>query len=87
MENDLESAAGRLLSSADGKRIAAKRGELEDLAASEDGRAVADALNGRGLENALRTGDMEAVRSALTGALQSDAGARLAEKLRGILGK
>ncbi len=87
MGNELKDAAEKFLSGSDGRRISEKRGDLERIASSRDGEAVRGMLERGGFERAVERGDTEAVKSAVSEVLKTEAGARLIEQLRGIMGK
>lgn len=87
MAENLDRAAKEFMASADGKRLAGKKGDIERLASSSDGQKVKAMLQGNGIENALERGDMNAVKSTLTNVLKTDEGARLMNALQNMLGK
>jgi len=62
-----------------------KSGELEKLAASEDGRKLGQMLDAQALQSALRSGDAGAVRGLLGGVLGTPEGQRLAGRLKALL--
>ena len=55
---------------------------LQAIADSTDGQRFADALEARKIEQAARTGDTELLRQILTQVLSTDAGQRLAGKVK-----
>ena len=55
---------------------------LQAIADSTDGQRFADALDAQKLEQAARTGDTELLRQILTQVLSTDAGQRLAGKVK-----
>ena len=85
MANDLKNAADRFMSTPEGKKLAGKKGQLEKLASSRDGQAVKSILRGRNIEEAVKKGDTEAIKSALSEILKTDAGARLASQLQELM--
>lgn len=87
MGNELQNAAERYLSGAEGKVLSEKRGEIQRIAASGDGEKVRAMLEKGGFEKAVRDGDAESVKKAVTDVLNTDAGARLVDKLREIMGQ
>ena len=67
------------------KRELARDGRLKRLQAiadSTDGQRFADALDAQKIEQAARTGDTELLRQILTQVLSTDAGQRLAGKVK-----
>jgi hypothetical protein len=85
MNEDLQKAATEFLSTEEGKRIAGKRGELEKLAESADGKRVRALLDGDKLQKAAESGDMNALSALLSGALNTEEGARLAKRLQNLI--
>ena len=66
--------------------LESKKSEIQALAESSDGRKVKEILDKNGsIEKALADGDMNAVKSAITGILNTDSGARLAKQLSELL--
>ena len=55
---------------------------LQAIADSADGQRLADALDAQRIELAARTGDTETLRQILTQVLSTDAGQRLAGKVK-----
>ena len=55
---------------------------LQAIADSTDGQRFADALDAQKIEQAERTGDTELLRQILTQVLSTDAGQRLAGKVK-----
>ena len=55
---------------------------LQAIADSADGQRFADALDAQKIEQAARTGDTELLRQILTQVLSTDAGQRLAGKVK-----
>ena len=55
---------------------------LQEIADSTDGQKFADALDAQKIEQAARTGDTELLRQILTQVLSTDAGQRLAGKVK-----
>ena len=67
------------------KQELARAGRLQRLQAiadSTDGQRFADALDAQKIEQAARTGDTELLRQILTQVLSTDAGQRLAGKVK-----
>lgn len=77
--------AAELLNSPDGKKIMEKRGELERLAATADGKKVRELLGGDKIEQAAKSGDIASIAASLQAALKTEEGARLAERLRELM--
>jgi hypothetical protein len=83
MEKNISSG---FFSSAEARRLAEKKTELAQLAASEDGKRVRDALSGGGdITGAFERGDMETVTGAISGILSTPEGARLAKALQDLM--
>ena len=61
---------------------AGRRQRLQAIADSTDGQRFADALDAQKIEQAARTGDTELLRQILTQVLSTDAGQRLAGKVK-----
>ncbi|MDR0447011.1 MAG: hypothetical protein LBH17_08355 [Oscillospiraceae bacterium] len=74
-----------VFSPAELKKLAGRRGEIERLAESEDGKRVRALLSGTDLESAARSGDIASITSAVRSALSTEEGARLAQQLRGLM--
>ncbi len=87
MDNDLRRAADSFLSGEDGKKIADKRSEIERLASSSDGESVKAMLDSAGFEDAVRRGDTNALRDALSGIIKTDSGARLVKNLQELMSR
>lgn len=87
MAGNLDKAAKDFMSSADGRRLAGKKGDIERLAFSSDGQRVKAMLQNNGIENALERGDMDAVKSTLSDVLKTSEGTRLMSALQNMLGK
>ena len=64
------------------KQELARDGRLQAIADSTDGQRFADALDAQKIEQAARTGDTELLRQILTQVLSTDAGQRLAGKVK-----
>ena len=64
------------------KQELARDGRLQRIADSTDGQRLADALDAQRIEQAARTGDTETLRQILTQVLSTDAGQRLAGKVK-----
>ena len=86
MASDFKKAAESFLSSEKGKRISERRGDIENLAASTDGQQVRSMLQNEGFGEALKSGDSEAMKNAIGNVLKTDAGARLMQQLRDMMG-
>ena len=76
-----------LLNSDAGRKLSAKKSELEQLANSADGQKLRQMLDGReqSLKSAMDTGDTAALKSALQEILKTDEGARLAGQLSKLM--
>lgn len=55
---------------------------LKAIAESNDGKALADALDAKKVEQAARSGDTAALKAILSQVLSTDEGKRLAEKVK-----
>ena len=64
-----------------------KKGELERLAASKDGKKLGGMIDGAALEQAVKTGDAAAIRRMLGALLSTPEGKTLAADVRKIMGK
>ena len=65
-----------------GARARRRLKRLQAIADSTDGQRFADALDAQKIEQAARTGDTELLRQILTQVLSTDAGQRLAGKVK-----
>jgi hypothetical protein len=76
-----------LLNSDAGRKISAKKEELEQLANSKDGQKVRQMLDGKEqkLKSAVENGDTATLKSALSDILKTDEGARLANRLSELM--
>lgn len=77
---DLESIVRALQSSG-------KAGELEQLAASRDGKKLSGMIDGAALEKAVRSGDGAALQRMLGTLLSTPEGKNLAADVQRIMGK
>ncbi|MDR2615729.1 MAG: hypothetical protein LBC28_04025 [Oscillospiraceae bacterium] len=77
--------AGAWLNAPEIQKLAGRREEVERLAASEDGKRVIRFLEESDIENAVRSGDMNAAAEAVRAALATEEGARLADMLRVLI--
>ena len=59
-----------------------KMNRLKAIAESNDGKALADALDAKKVEQAARSGDTAALKAILSQVLSTDEGKRLAEKVK-----
>ena len=59
-----------------------KMNRLKAIAESNDGKALADALDEKKVEQAARYGDTAALKAILSQVLSTDEGKRLAEKVK-----
>ena len=59
-----------------------KMNRLKAIAESNDGKALADALDANKVEQAARSGDTAALKAILSQVLSTDEGKRLAEKVK-----
>ncbi|MBS1402138.1 MAG: hypothetical protein HPZ79_04030 [Oscillospiraceae bacterium] len=59
-----------------------KMNRLKAIAESNDGKALADALDTKKVEQAARSGDTAALKAILSQVLNTDEGKRLAEKVK-----
>ncbi|MDR1330061.1 MAG: hypothetical protein LBK23_10730 [Oscillospiraceae bacterium] len=83
--NGINIDADGFLNTPEGKKLAGRRGDLERLAASEDGKRVRALLSETDVENAAKSGDFASVAAAVKSALSTEEGARLADKLRELM--
>ena len=88
MATDFDKAARTLLNGQTAQKLSGKRAEIEKLANSDDGKKVQALLNKNGgLSSALESGDMAALKNAVSGILKTDAGANLARQLTEMMKK
>ncbi len=85
MDENLQKAAEKFMSTAEGKRLAGKKNDLQSLASSRDGEAVREILANGGFEDAVRHGDTDAIRNTLSQAISTDAGSRLLRQLQRLM--
>jgi len=83
----IKEQADSLLRSATGRKLKASDSQLQALADSAEGQRVRKMIEGQsgGLQTALESGDMESVRRALSGILQTKEGAQLTEQLKRLI--
>ena len=72
---------------AKGLRDSGKAGELEQLAASQDGKKLSGMIDGAALEKAVKSGDGAALQRMLGTLLSTPEGRNLAADVRRIMGK
>lgn len=82
MPEDLSAAAQKLMG--DGK-LSSHKQELEKIMSSGDGQNVRRIMEANGVEDAVKKGDLDAVRSAVGNILSTPEGARLAQKISELL--
>ncbi len=82
MPEDLSAAAQKLMG--DGK-LSSHKQELEEIMLSGDGQNVRRIMEANGVEDAVKKGDLDAVRSAVGNILSTPEGARLAQKISELL--
>lgn len=87
MADKFDKVAESFLSSDEGRKISGKKQELQKLADTSDGQKVKAMLQNGGLEGALEKGDTEAVKKTIMGVMNTDAGSRLFEELKKMMGK
>ncbi len=85
MDQKLQKAANDFLSTAEGRKLAAKQDDLKRLTASRDGEKVQQLLQKSNFEKAVQDGDTDALRSALQEVAGSEAGSRLIQRLREMM--
>ena len=78
---DFKKVADEFLNSPAGSKL--KKDELGKLMGSEDGQKIKKMLesDGTDLMGAVRKGDMDTLKNALSGILKTEEGARLAEQI------
>jgi hypothetical protein len=86
MDNDLQRTAEKFMSTADGKKLADKKEDIEKLASSKDGETVKAILQRGGFEDAVKSGDTDAIKSAISKVVSTDAGSRLLQQLQQMMG-
>lgn len=82
---DIKKVAEDFLTTEQGKKIAAKRGDLEKLAASADGRKMQELFSTASAKKAAESGDMKTLAGMLSDALKTEEGARLAKTLQNLI--
>ena len=88
MADDLSRLAESVLGKDGAQAISSNGDRLRSLADSGDGRKVRAILEEKGsLEEALRRGDTQTLRDALSSVLSTDEGRRLTSQLQALLGK
>ncbi|MDR3311347.1 MAG: hypothetical protein LBS90_08395 [Oscillospiraceae bacterium] len=86
MENkDINRQAADFLGSPEGRKLSEHKDELEQLVQGEDGRRVRELINAESVRKAAQTGDVEALKGAVSSLLATPEGARLAGRLRDIM--
>jgi hypothetical protein len=78
MADDFSTAAQKLVSSG---KLDQHKQELEKIVSSDDGKNVRRIMEENGIEDAVKKGDMNAVRSAVGNILNTPEGARLAKQI------
>ena len=86
MASEFEKKAEAFLGGSGGKKLNEKRGEIQQLADSDDGRKVKSMLDENGsLQAAVEKGDVGALKNVLSQVLNTDEGARLAKRLSELM--
>jgi hypothetical protein len=87
METNISKAAQGLLNSPEGAELAQRRGDLEKIANSPEGKRVRAMFDDGGDEimRAFENGDMEKVSGALSGILKTKDGLSLALQLKSLM--
>jgi phage baseplate assembly protein W len=85
MNDDIKKAAEQFLSTEQGQRVAAKRGELEKLASGADGKKMQQLLGTDKAQKAAAAGDMKTLTELLQGALKTEEGARIVKQLQNLI--
>lgn len=79
---DFKEQAEKLMHSPSGKKLSEKKDDIEKLAASPDAQEVQRLMESSGnMDDALKRGDTEALRTAIQNAMKTEAGQRLARSL------
>lgn len=86
MANNFESLAGEFFKTSQGKKAAGKQNEIEKLAGTSDGKKVLNMLNSNAnISDALKNGDTDAIKNAISGILNTKEGANLAKQLSDLM--
>ena len=85
-EFDLNRQIKNLMDTPSGKKLSEKQGDLQKMADSPDGVKVKEMLNSSvNMEEALKSGNMDALKAALGKVLQTEEGQRLAKNLSSMM--
>ena len=88
MKQEWENKAETLLNSQQAQQLLKQKDAIGQIASSGDGQKVKAMMEGNSaVSDALAAGDMNALRSALTGILKTEEGARLAAQLGNLMQK
>ncbi|MDR2501979.1 MAG: hypothetical protein LBC78_01875 [Oscillospiraceae bacterium] len=82
MKDDISSAVDDFLSTDKGKKLAARRPELERLARGEDGRRLFAMLDMETMKKAAQGGDIRTLSALISSALKTEEGARIAQQIK-----
>lgn len=86
MKNSFENLVGEFLSGPGGEKIGANKNKLQKLATSEDGKKVKEMLEKNGpIDEAIASGNMDAIKSAISDVMKTESGARLIKQLGEII--
>ena len=75
----------KLLDSEAGKKLSANKEGIQKIASGSDGQKVMGIFKDENVEEALKSGDTDAVRSAIEKAAKTEEGARLFRELSKLL--
>ncbi len=82
-----ERAAEDFMSSEHGKKLSANRVGLEKIANSSEGRKIRSMLEQQNIEETIESGDIAALKSALSNVMNTEAGTRLMSEISKIMEK
>ena len=86
MATNFDKAAQSIFNDTDVQKLSGKKDALQQLANSADGQKVKALLDQNGsLQSAMEQGDMEALKSAVSGILKTEAGANLARQINEMM--
>ena len=85
MTDNFKSGMEDFLGTPEGKRLLSKKHELEGIANSTDGQTVKKILGGSKIEEAVISGDVAKLASAIQSVLKTAEGERFASQLKELM--
>jgi hypothetical protein len=82
MKDDISAAVDGFLAGDRGRKLAARRPELEKLARGEDGKRMFAMLDTEAVKKAAQSGDIKTLSALVSSALKTEEGARLARQIK-----